>query len=124
MSKKILVVEDDPIGRQTITDFLSAQGYQVEVAANGVEALERFSEVAPDLALVDVLLPRKSGFEVCFEMKRTAHGRAMPVLMMSAVCCETYDVKYAAEDLHAQGYLMKPFRMNALLERVRALLPA
>ena len=122
MSKTILVVEDDPTGRKAIVDFLTSLGYQVEVATNGVDALEAYDRVRPDLALVDVLLPRKSGFEVCFEIKRKSHGRETPVLLMSAVRCDTFDVKYASADLRAQGYLMKPFRMSSLAMQVRELL--
>ena len=77
-SKRILVVEDDPIGREAIADFLTAHGYAVQVATNGVEALDLWRRERPDLILADVLLPRKSGFEVCFEVKRTEAGQNVP----------------------------------------------
>jgi DNA-binding response OmpR family regulator len=76
----------------------------------------------PDLVLCDVLLPQKSGFEVCFEIKRSEGTRDMPVIFMSAVCKDSYSEYYASVDLRAQGYLVKPFPMSTLLERVRKVL--
>lgn len=123
-SKRILVVEDDPIGREAIADFLTAHGYAVQVATNGVEALDLWRRERPDLIVADVLLPRKSGFEVCFEVKRTEAGQSTPVLLMSAVCTDADAELYAATGVRAQGYLTKPFKMRQLLARVRELLPA
>ena len=123
-SKRILVVEDDPIGREVIADYLTAHGYAVQVATNGVDALEFWRLERPDLILADVLLPRKSGFEVCFEVKRTEAGQNTPVLLMSAVCTDAGAELYAATGVRAQGYLTKPFKMREMLARVRELLPA
>jgi len=73
--------------------------------------------------LVDVMLPKRSGFEVCFEVKRTEKGRSMPLMLMSAVYRdEDHAKKYARDDLRAQGYLVKPFDMNLMLGELEALL--
>jgi DNA-binding response OmpR family regulator len=121
--KKILVVEDDPINAQILSDFLAANGYATSAAASGTEGLERFRAERPDLMLVDVQLPRKNGFEVCFEVKRSPEGRELPVLLMSAVYTDREHAdRYSSGSLRADGYLTKPFDLADLLRRVRLLL--
>jgi DNA-binding response OmpR family regulator len=124
MAKRILVVEDDAIGQKIVVDCLKANGYVVSVARTGPEGVEKAALEKPDLVLCDVLLPQKSGFEVCFEIKRSAETRDVPVIFMSAVCKDAYSEYYASIDLRAQGYLVKPFAMSAMLERVRQVLAA
>jgi len=122
-AKKILVVEDDPINLQILSDFLSANGYLTCGASSGTEGLARFRDEHPDLMLVDVQLPRKNGFEVCFEVKRTPEGRALPVLLMSAVYTDReHAERYSQQGLRADGYLLKPFDLADLLARVRGLI--
>jgi DNA-binding response OmpR family regulator len=71
--------------------------------------------------LVDVMLPRRNGFEVCFEVKRTEHGREMPLVLMSAVCRSAEDVtRHSREGVHADAYLDKPFSLSRLLAQVEA----
>ena len=122
MPQRILVIEDDPIGQKVLVDSLTANGYQVSVARTGPEGVEKAASEQPDLVLCDVLLPQKSGFEVCFEIKRANVTREVPVILMSAVCKDAYSESYASVDLHAQGYLVKPFSMGVMLERVRQVL--
>lgn len=124
MAKRILIVEDDPIGRKVLTDYLVAHGFEVTTAANGTEGVAMAATQAPDLVLCDVLLPRKNGFEVCFEVKRAPATRDVPVVLMSAVCTDSYSEFHALVDLHTEGYFVKPFMMSALLARIRTLLPA
>src|SRR5262249_46298058 len=104
-------------------DYLTAYGYRVSVARTGPEGVEKAMLLRPDLVLCDVLLPQKSGFEVCFEIKRAPETRDVPVIFMSAVCKDTYSESYAAVDLKAQGYFVKPFPMLDVLERIRELCP-
>jgi len=121
--KKILVVEDDPINLQILSDFLAANGYETRAAGSGPEGLAEFRRERPDLVLVDVQLPRKNGFEVCFEIKGTPEGHDLPVLLMSAVYTDReHAERYAHDGLHADGYLLKPFDLADLLVRVRGLL--
>nr|MBP7685292.1 response regulator [Deltaproteobacteria bacterium] len=121
--KKILLVEDDALSSMVLGDFLEAHGYDVSFAKNGVDALTEFERVSPDAMLVDVMLPKRSGFEVCFEVKRTEKGRNMPVMLMSAVYRdEDHARKYAREDLRAQAYLVKLFDMKAMLTELETLL--
>jgi two-component system response regulator VicR len=121
--KKILVVEDDAVSARMVSDYLCARGYAASVARTGVEGVERCAKEAPDLMLVDVALPLKNGFEVCFDVKRTEHGQRMPLLLMSAVYRDTDHAEaYAARDLRAQGYLSKPFELAELLTRIEGLI--
>jgi DNA-binding response OmpR family regulator len=120
--KRVLVVEDDPIGQKIVVDALTAYGYQVSVARTGPEGVEKAMRERPDLVVCDVLLPQKSGFEVCFEIKRAAATRDVPVIFMSAVCRDTYSTAYASIDLRAQGYFVKPFSVTAMMDRIGELL--
>ncbi len=120
--KRILVVEDDPIGQKVVVDALTAYGYEVSVARTGPEGVEKAARERPDLVVCDVLLPQKSGFEVCFEIKRAPETRDVPVIFMSAVCRDTYSESYASVDLRAQGYFVKPFSLSAMIDRIAELL--
>lgn len=121
--KKILVVEDDPVNQQILSDFLAANGYQTVAASTGPEGITRFEHDAPDLLLVDVQLPRKNGFELCREIKSSPKGRATPILLMSAVYTDRDQSSRSVEiGTLADGYLAKPFDLVALLATVRQLL--
>ena len=119
--KKILVVEDDPINKMILSDFLAANGYETIAAASGPEGIERFDRDAPDLCLVDVQLPRKNGFECVREMK--SRNRGVPVLLMSAVYNDRDQSSRTIQlGTLADGYLSKPFDLAALLSQVKSLL--
>lgn len=121
--KKILVVEDDPVNQQILSDFLAANGYETLAAASGPEGIARFDHDAPDLLLVDVQLPRKNGFELCREIKSRPRGQGTPILLMSAVYSDRDQTNRSAEiGTLAEGYLTKPFDLVVLLATVRQLL--
>jgi len=121
--KKILVVEDDPVNQQILSDFLAANGYEIVAASSGPEGITQFEREAPDLLLVDVQLPRKNGFELCREIKSRPEGRATPILLMSAVYTDR-DQSHRTVQIGtlADGYLTKPFDLVVLLATVRQLL--
>lgn len=119
-SKKILVIEDDPVGRIAIRDYLTAHGYEVHTVLDGASGVSMARALEPDLVLCDVLLPRKSGFEVCFELKREANPA--PVVLMSAILRGEEEQRYGREGVHADSYLIKPFSMGAMLTRIRQLI--
>lgn len=121
MGRKILVIDDDALARQLLEDYLTAHGYDVVCATNGADGVTMAQSTDPDLVVCDVLLPRKSGYEVCFELKRPSAGKSFPVLLMSAILQDGSQQKYA-EELHADGLFVKPFRMAAMLERIEQLL--
>jgi two-component system, OmpR family, phosphate regulon response regulator PhoB len=121
--KKILVVEDDPVNQQILSDFLAANGYETVAASSGPEGITRFERDAPDLLLVDVQLPRKNGFELCREIKSRPEGKSTPILLMSAVYTDRdQSTRTVQLGTLADGYLAKPFDLVALLATVRQLL--
>jgi DNA-binding response OmpR family regulator len=121
MPRHVLIVEDDRVTALILSEFLAAHGYRTSVATNGHEGVEQFMADPPDLALVDALLPRKNGFQACFEMKHSAHGRHTPVMLMSAVYRNLDNAAAHAHGVKAEGFLFKPFDLDVLLERVQAL---
>jgi len=121
MGKKILIVEDDTISAKVLTDYLDSLGYTTSVAYDGVEAVKKFEEERPDLMIVDVLLPKKNGFEVCHNVRSMPGGQKIPMILMSAVYKTSKAEEHAKSDLNAQEYLVKPFKLSELFEKVQAL---
>ena len=113
----ILIVEDEESYRMALTAGLAREGYDVELATDGVDALRRFAEHPPDLVLLDLLLPGMSGIEVCRRMRAIA---AIPIIMVSALDTEA-DIVLGLE-IGAEDYIAKPFRMRELVARIRAVL--
>jgi two-component system alkaline phosphatase synthesis response regulator PhoP len=117
-ARRILLVEDEPSLVLTLSDRLINEGYRVETAGDGEEALARAEAGAFDLIVLDVLLPRKNGFDVCRDLRQ--RGQDTPILMLTAraqVVDRVVGLKLGADD-----YLTKPFEMIELLARVEALL--
>ena len=116
----VLVVEDEAALATMLRYNLEKQGYRVEEAADGQEALLRVAETRPDLVLLDWMLPTLSGIEVCRQLRRRPTTRDLPIIMVTA---RTED-QDAVRGLNtgADDYITKPFNMEALLARVRALL--
>jgi len=115
---RILVIEDDALTASALDRGLSAEGYAVEVAADGVDGLHRAREFDYDAMILDVMLPGLSGLGVCSELR--AAGRDVPVLMLTARS-EPAD-HMAGLDIGADDYLAKPFKFPVLLAHLRALL--
>jgi two-component system phosphate regulon response regulator PhoB len=116
----ILVVEDEAPLLTLLRYNLEKQGFRVEEATDGQEALLRVSEAAPDLILLDWMLPQLSGLEVCRQLRRRAPTRDLPIIMVTARTEDQDAVR--ALDTGADDYIAKPFVMEALLARIRALL--
>ncbi len=117
VAARILVVEDEPVINQAVTDRLRGSGYDVVQAWDGPEAVELFAATEPDLVLLDVMLPGFDGHEVC---RRIQAQRPVPVLMLTARDDEA-DILVGL-GVGADDYLTKPFRMRELVARVAALL--
>jgi DNA-binding response OmpR family regulator len=116
----VLIVEDDQMTALVISEYLRAFGYRVTLARNGVEGITQFISDPPALAIVDLLLPRKTGFEVCFEMKLNA--KTIPVVLMSAVYRNQEAAETYARALFADGFMLKPFDLDVLVSRVHELI--
>jgi two-component system, OmpR family, alkaline phosphatase synthesis response regulator PhoP len=118
MSKRILLVEDEPGLVLTLTDRLIAEGFAVESARDGESGLQRAVSEPFDLIILDVMLPRKNGLDVCRDLRQ--QGVRAPVIMLTArgqVVDKVVGLKLGADD-----YLTKPFEMMELLARIEALL--
>jgi DNA-binding response OmpR family regulator len=115
---RILVIEDEPQMLLGLRDNLELEGYEVQTAADGDEGLARAASFGPDLVILDVMLPRKNGFDVCRELR--ARSNATPIVMLTARSAETD--KVLGLELGADDYVTKPFSITELLARVRAVL--
>ncbi|MGE5507895.1 MAG: response regulator transcription factor, partial [Chitinophagales bacterium] len=111
------VVDDEPQIRRVVVAYLSREGFTVETAADGEEALAKASSLRPDLIVLDLMLPRLSGEAVCQSLRRTSD---VPVIMLTAKGSE--EERVAGLNLGADDYLVKPFSAKELVARVKALL--
>ena len=118
MERRILLIEDEPGLVMTLTDRLRSEGHHVESAADGVTGLEMACNAAFDLIILDLMLPRKNGMDVCRDLRQ--RGVSTPILMLTARG-QTTD-KVVGLKLGADDYLTKPFEMAELLARIEALL--
>ncbi len=116
----VLVVEDEAPLVTMLRYNLEKQGFRVEEAADGEEALTRIDEVKPDLVLLDWMLPAVSGIEVCRRLRRRPATRDLPVIMVTARTEEQDSVR--GLNTGADDYVTKPFSMDGLLARIRSLL--
>jgi two-component system phosphate regulon response regulator PhoB len=116
----VLVVEDEAPLATLLRYNLEKQGYRVDEASDGPEALARIAESPPDLVLLDWMLPVMSGIEVCRQVRRRSATRDLPIIMVTARAEDQDAVR--GLNTGADDYIAKPFSMDALLARVRALL--
>ncbi len=117
---RILVVEDEADLVTLLRYNLEKQGFSVDEASDGQEALLKIAEEKPDLVLLDWMLPALSGIEVCRQLRRQPATRSLPVIIVTARTEDQDAVR--ALDIGADDYITKPFSIDALLARVRALL--
>ena len=115
---QVLVVDDDAGVRQAIRRALLLEGYEVALAEDGVEALRAVAETPPDAVVLDVMMPRLDGIEVCRTLRE--RGDRTPVLVLTAK--HRLSERVAGLDAGADDYLVKPFALEELLARLRALL--
>lgn len=117
-SVRILVVDDDRAVRESLRRSLSFNGYTVDLAEDGVEALEAINNERPDALVLDVMMPRLDGLEVCRQLRST--GDDLPILVLTAR--DSVSERVSGLDAGADDYLPKPFALEELLARLRALL--
>jgi two-component system response regulator MprA len=115
---RVLVVDDEPAVRRALERALRLEDYDVELAADGEEALDALASRPADVVILDVLMPRLDGLEVCRRMRKA--GDRTPVLMLTAR--DAIDERVTGLDVGADDYLVKPFALRELQARLRALL--
>lgn len=114
---KLLVVDDDPNICELLRLYFEKEGYQVKTASDGFEGVSIFKNFDPDLVLLDIMMPRKDGWQVCREIREVS---AKPIIMITAKN-ETFDKVFGLE-LGADDFIVKPFDMKELSARVKAVL--
>ena len=116
--ERILIVEDEAKLRGVLADFLRSEGFEVLTAKDGLEGMDMAQKANPQIIVLDIMLPKKNGYDVCRELR--AHGMAVPILMLTAKG-EEVD-KVLGLELGADDYMVKPFGLKELRARIRALL--
>ena len=120
MANKILIADDEPNIVISLEFLMKREGWQVVVARDGHEALEAIRRERPDLVLLDVMMPRRTGFEVCQEVRADPELAGLRILMLTAKGRDTEVAKGLA--LGADAYMTKPFSTKELVEKVRGML--
>ena len=113
----VLVVEDEPSFVEALTIGLTREGFRVVSVGDGFEAVQRFDDVQPDIVLLDVMLPRLSGIDVCRQLRKRSH---VPIIMVTAKGAEIDTV--VGLEVGADDYITKPYRMREVVARMRAVL--
>ena len=122
MTTKILIADDEPNILISLEFLMKREGYEVHLARDGQEALDALRREHPRLVLLDVMMPKKTGFEVCQEVRNDDAIRSTLILMLTAKGRETDVVKGLA--LGADAYMTKPFSTRELVQKVRSMLDA
>ena len=117
---RVLIADDHPQGVELLEAYLADTGYEVEAAYDGEETLRKVKDWQPDVVLLDIMMPKISGFEVCKRLKADPATRGVAVLMITALD-QPSDVERAV-DAGTDDFLTKPINQTDLLNRVRALL--
>jgi len=117
---KVLVVDDEPRNVRLLSMILKTQGYDVLQGYSGEEALEKVETESPDLILLDIMMPRMNGYEVCKRLREAEHTEAIPIVMITAM--RGLEEKIKALDIGADDFISKPFDKLEVLARIRTLL--
>jgi two-component system alkaline phosphatase synthesis response regulator PhoP len=123
--KRILVVDDEPDFASIVQANLRKEGFEVEVAYDGVEAMKKVKETAYDAIVLDVMMPEKDGYEVCSELKSDEKYRNIPIIMLTAVADHVGSTRYSHADgmsMEAEDYLPKPASAEEISESVKNLI--
>ena len=122
---RILVVEDDADEANLIKMILEPEGYEVALASNGKEGLEKVESDSPDLIVLDVMMPELDGFAVCSQLKESPEYSHIPVILLTAVAQRISDTNYPLDGVMRAGaeeYLEKPIKPEELIETVACML--
>lgn len=120
MTRTVLIVDDEPNIVLSLKFLVSQQGYEVRTAGNGEEALQSLREKVPDLVLLDIMMPKPDGYEVCQIIRSTPEWKEIPVIMLTAKGRDVERQKGLA--MGADDYITKPFATNELVTKVRAMI--
>ena len=123
--KRILVVDDEPDFAGIVQQNLEKAGFEVEVAYDGVEGLEKVQANPPDAIVLDVMMPGKDGYQVCSELKADDRFADIPIILLTAVASHVTSTRYSHRDgmsTEADDYLAKPASAEQITESIKGLL--
>ena len=123
--KRILVVDDEPDFCSIVQGQLEKEGFEVELAYNGVEGMEKVQANAPDAIVLDVMMPEKDGYEMCRELKGDEKFCDIPVLLLTAVASHVTSTRYSHADgmsTEADDYIAKPASAEQILQSLKQML--
>ena len=123
--KRVLVVDDEPDYADMVRKYLEKEGFEVEVAYDGVECIEKVKANPPDAIVLDVMMPEKDGYAVCSELKADDNYGDIPIVMLTAVSSHVATTKYTHHDgmsMEADDYIPKPATAEQITESVKGLL--
>lgn len=123
--KRILVVDDEPDFCSIVQANLEKEGFEVELAYDGIEGLEKVKTNPPDAIVLDVMMPEKDGYAVCKELKNDDKYKDIPILMLTAVASHVTSTRYSHYDgmsMEADDYLAKPASAEQITESIKWLL--
>jgi len=123
--KRILVVDDEPDFAGIVQQNLEKEGFEVEVAYDGEEGIEKVQSNPPDAIVLDVMMPGKDGYEVCSELKADDRFADIPIILLTAVASHVTSTRYSHRDgmsTEADDYLAKPASAEQITESIKGLL--
>ena len=123
--KRVLVVDDEPDFAGIVQQNLEKEGFEVEVAYDGDEGLEKIKANPPDAIVLDVMMPGKDGYQVCSELKADERYAGIPVILLTAVASHVTSTRYSHRDgmsTEADDYLAKPASAEQITESIKGLL--
>ena len=123
--KRILIVDDEPDFASIVQRNLEKEGFDVDVAYDGVEGIQKVKDNPPDAIVLDVMMPEKDGYEVCKELKNDEKYADIPILMLTAVASHVTSTRYSHHDgmsMEAEDYLPKPASSEEIIDSVKSLL--
>ncbi|MBU1193653.1 MAG: response regulator [Proteobacteria bacterium] len=124
-TKRILVVDDEPDFVAVVKENLQLEGYKIEVAYNGVEAIEKVKANPPDAIVLDVMMPEKDGYQVCSELKKSKAYADIPIILLTAVADHVSSTQYShanGMNMEADDYLAKPASPDQIISSLKSLL--
>ncbi|MBE9543557.1 MAG: response regulator [Proteobacteria bacterium] len=123
--KRILVVDDEPDFCSIVQGQLEKEGFEVEIAYNGIEGLEKVHANPPDAIVLDVMMPEMDGYEVCKKLKADEKYADIPVVLLTAVASHVTSTRYSHQDgmsTEADDYIAKPASAEEIMESIKRLL--
>ena len=123
--KRILIVEDEPDYASIVQGYLEKEGFDVDIAYNGVEGLEKVSANPPDAIILDIMMPEKDGYKLCRELKRDSRYANIAIILLTAVADHVTTTRYSHYDgmsTEADDYIEKPASSERIIQSLKRLL--